>query len=134
MPLPETIEKLFLPDDQVDATTLNAMQHGIVASEQQAGLDGPGLHLDPVALQAPTQVVDADVEKLMAVRDDDTIAPRVALEPDRRIGGAHRGESGVGPAIGVHQAVATERSVVDLLAEVASVGEPAAVVAGELTA
>ena len=35
MPLPETIEKTYLPDDQVDATTLNAMQHAIVANHDR---------------------------------------------------------------------------------------------------
>ena len=32
MPLPESIEKTYLPGDQVDATELNAVQHGITAN------------------------------------------------------------------------------------------------------
>lgn len=32
MPLPETIEKTYLPGDNIDATELNAVQHGITAN------------------------------------------------------------------------------------------------------
>ena len=44
MPLPETIEKTYLPGDQIDATELNAIQGGITANYARiAELSAPQL-------------------------------------------------------------------------------------------
>lgn len=45
MPLPETIERTYLPGDNIDATTVNIVQHGITANRARIEqLAAPQLH------------------------------------------------------------------------------------------